>query len=81
MKKLGMVFAAVLTLLLTGALLQMPGSAPPRDEKTAPPTFYKDVLPILQDKCQSCHRSGEAAPMSLATYEQTRPWATKIAAS
>src|SRR5262245_1657254 len=40
----------------------------------APPTFYKDVLPILQANCQSCHRPGEVAPMSLVTYEQTRPW-------
>ncbi|HEY6274582.1 MAG TPA: thiol-disulfide isomerase [Terriglobales bacterium] len=39
------------------------------------PTFYKDVLPILQNNCQSCHRAGEVAPMSLITYEETRPWA------
>jgi hypothetical protein len=44
------------------------------------PTFYKDVLPILQEKCQSCHRSGEAAPMPLVTYEETRPWARKMGA-
>ena len=43
-----------------------------------PPTFYKDVLPILQDHCQSCHRLGEVAPMPLVTYEQTRPWAHGI---
>ena len=42
------------------------------------PTFYKDVLPILQKNCQSCHRPGEVAPMSLVTYEQTRPWARAI---
>src|SRR4029077_3206702 len=48
---------------------------------SSPPTFYKDVLPILQEKCQSCHRSGESAPMPLVTYEQTRPWAAKIAAA
>ena len=30
------------------------------------PTFYKDVLPILQANCQTCHRPGEVAPMSLA---------------
>jgi Copper type II ascorbate-dependent monooxygenase, C-terminal domain len=49
---------------------------------TAPapvPTFYKDVLPILQDHCQSCHRPGEVAPMPLVTYEQARPWAGAIA--
>ena len=32
------------------------------------PTFYKDVLPILQANCQSCHRAGEVAPMSLITF-------------
>src|SRR5580698_11379496 len=76
-----MVSAVALPLLLTGALSQMPGSVPPKDEKTPPTTFYKDVLPILQNKCQSCHRSGEAAPFPLVTYEQTRPWAGKMAAA
>ena len=42
------------------------------------PTFYKDVLPILQKNCQACHRPGEIAPMALLTYEQTRPWARAI---
>src|SRR5262245_47032721 len=42
------------------------------------PTFYKDVLPILQKNCQSCHRAGEVAPMSLVTYEEARPWARAI---
>ena len=46
-----------------------------------PPTFYKDVLPILQANCQGCHRPGEIAPMSLLTYEQTRPWARAIKAA
>jgi hypothetical protein len=44
----------------------------------AEPTFYRDVLPILQKRCQECHRAGEMAPMALATYEQTRPWAKAI---
>ncbi len=42
------------------------------------PTFYKDVLPVLENKCQSCHRPGEAAPMSLLDYKGTRPWAKAI---
>ncbi len=42
------------------------------------PVFYKDVLPILQDHCQACHREGEIAPMPLVAYEQTRPWAAAI---
>src|SRR6202047_5419566 len=39
------------------------------------PTFTKDIAPILQKNCQSCHRPGEAAPFSMLTYEETRPWA------
>ena len=46
--------------------------------ESSSPTFYKDVLPILQTNCQSCHRPGEVAPMSLLTYEQARPWAKAI---
>ncbi|HLM98149.1 MAG TPA: hypothetical protein VK335_02640 [Bryobacteraceae bacterium] len=44
---------------------------------TNPPavTFTKDVAPVLQKNCQGCHRPGEAAPFSLLTYEQARPWA------
>ncbi len=41
-------------------------------------TFYEGVLPLLQQRCQECHRPGEAAPMSLMTYEETRPWAEAI---
>ena len=40
-----------------------------------PVTFAKDVAPILQEKCQDCHQPGSIAPMSLLTYEETRPWA------
>ncbi len=41
----------------------------------APVTFNRDVLPILQKNCQSCHRPGQIAPMPFLTYEGTRPWA------
>jgi hypothetical protein len=44
----------------------------------AGPTFYRDVLPILQKRCQECHRPGEVAPMAFLTYRQTRPWAKAI---
>ena len=48
-------------------------SAPPQ-----PVTFSKDVAPIFQDKCESCHRPGSMAPMALITFEQARPWAKAI---
>ncbi len=38
-------------------------------------TFYKDVLPILQQHCQSCHRPGAIAPMPLLSFKDTKPWA------
>ena len=41
-------------------------------------TFYQDVLPILQQRCQVCHRRGEIAPMPLMTYRQARPYARAI---
>src|SRR5690348_9511629 len=52
--------------------------------EAAPPasvTFNKNVLPILQEKCQTCHRPGQVAPMSLVTYADARPWAKAIKAA
>jgi hypothetical protein len=42
------------------------------------PTFNRDVLPILEKRCQECHRPGEVAPMPFLTYKQTRPWVKAI---
>jgi len=41
-------------------------------------TFTKDIVPILQRSCQSCHRPGAMAPMPLISYEDVRPWASAI---
>jgi len=41
-------------------------------------TFSKDVAPIFNANCVSCHQPGEIAPMSLMTYEAARPWARSI---
>jgi hypothetical protein len=43
-------------------------------------TFTRDIAPIFQDKCQSCHRPNQMAPMSLVTYEEVRPWVKAIVA-
>jgi hypothetical protein len=48
------------------------------DKAAKPVTFSKDVAPILQEKCQECHHAGSMAPMSLVTYDETRPWARAI---
>jgi hypothetical protein len=47
-------------------------------EGVSPPTFSRDVLPILQKRCQSCHRAGGIAPMAFESYEETRPYAGAI---
>src|SRR5271170_7705649 len=41
-------------------------------------TFAKDVAPIFQEKCETCHRPGQGAPMNLQTYSEVRPWAKSI---
>src|SRR5213080_4176193 len=43
-----------------------------------PVTFNKQVVRILQQHCQSCHRPGNIAPFSLLTYADARPWARAI---
>src|ERR1044071_5959201 len=61
------------------ALLALPSAALAADP-AKPVTFSKDVAPIFQAKCQSCHEPGSIAPMSLRTFEESRPWARSIKA-
>jgi hypothetical protein len=42
------------------------------------PTYSKEVAPIINKRCVECHRAGEAAPMSLTSYKEVRPWAKAI---
>ena len=65
-----------LRLLAGGLLLGISAAA-----SSTTPTFDKDVLPILQKNCQGCHRPGEIAPMSLISYQESRPWAKAIKAA
>jgi len=48
------------------------------DTNNAPVTFSKQVARIFQKNCQTCHRPGDIAPMSLMTYEDSRPYAKSI---
>ncbi len=56
-------------------VLLMSVAAAAADLAPAPVTFNKDVLPILQNNCQVCHRPNQIAPMSFLTYQDVRPWA------
>ncbi len=88
---------AAVVALLAGPVSALAGPTSPLAGPTSPlaaddppggdlaPTFWAEVLPILRENCQECHRSeglsagGMLAPMALETYEQARPWAPLIA--
>jgi hypothetical protein len=60
------------------AVLAAPHLTAAQQDRAQEVTFTKDIAPILQRSCQSCHRRGAIAPMSLMTYEEVRPWAGAI---
>jgi mono/diheme cytochrome c family protein len=60
--------------LTTFSVIQASGNKPAA--KTV--TFSKDVAPIFNKSCAECHRPGEAAPFSILTYKEARPWARSI---
>ena len=68
-----------LRLPLAGLLgLLVPVTLGAQSDGPATVTFAKDIAPILQRSCQTCHRPASVAPMSLLTYEDVRPWARAI---
>lgn len=77
MRRLLVVGVLIVPLILAGAA----GVGAANEETGAAetvPTFATDVAPILYKSCVSCHRPGQIAPMSLVTYQETRPWAKAI---
>jgi peroxiredoxin len=71
--------------LLSGRPIQVPATAAvgctilrATPARTGNVTYYRDVLPILQERCQTCHRPGEVGPFSLMTYRQAVNWAEDI---
>src|SRR5262245_55468696 len=75
-----MLFAAltVLIILASALFVASSGSAGGLTKSKAAVTFNKDVAQILFKNCAECHRPGEAAPMSLLSYKEARPWARSI---
>jgi mono/diheme cytochrome c family protein len=60
------------------ALVGLALTVVPASAASPAPTFTKDIAPILYDRCVTCHRAGEVAPMALMSYEDARPWAKAI---
>jgi peroxiredoxin len=46
--------------------------------ETARTSFYRDVLPVLQNRCQQCHRKGEIGPFALKDFAEVRDWGPTI---
>ena len=65
---------------ILGAVLMAFVASASAQSSSQSPTFARDVAPILQEKCEACHREGSMAPMSLVDYRETRPWARRIKA-
>ena len=72
--KLNIAIVAVVALGSTVALV----ADAPETTGSRQLTFAKDIAPIMQAKCTSCHHAGTSAPMSLLTYSEVRPWAKSI---
>jgi hypothetical protein len=70
----------VLSLPLSAIAAFAVGQIAAAQTPSQPVTFTKDVAPILQERCQTCHRPNTFAPMSLLTYDEARPWAKSIKA-
>ncbi|MEE2637415.1 MAG: hypothetical protein VYE68_09315 [Acidobacteriota bacterium] len=68
--------SVIVSVMLAWAILPVAAN----DDGRVPehPTFTRNVLPILQRSCQTCHRPDMFTPMSLLTYEEVRPWARSI---
>ena len=64
--------------LVLGLVVVMAGILPAAGNAQHPVTFSENISPILQRSCETCHRPGSIAPMSLITYEDVRPWARAI---
>lgn len=63
---------SLFALTLAGSIAATAGSV------SSVPTYYKDIAPVMQNRCQECHRPGEVAPMSFMSYDEVRPWAKAI---
>jgi hypothetical protein len=75
----GLAFSAT---CLLGQMAGMPAAQPnPGPLPVTRPsnvTFSKDVAPIVQQHCQTCHRPGEGTPFSMISYSDLRPWAAAM---
>ncbi|MGI9471282.1 MAG: redoxin domain-containing protein [Rubripirellula sp.] len=51
---------------------------PPNKIQTGDVTYTRDIAPIIQANCSSCHRPGQSAPFPLLTYDDVSGHANQI---
>src|SRR6266508_5305403 len=70
---------AIIFCLAIASLFLLPASqADTTKPSSKQVTFNKDVAPIFFKNFAECHRAGEAAPFSVMSYNDVRPWAKSI---
>jgi mono/diheme cytochrome c family protein len=64
------------TYLIGGLMLE---GQPVKAQQTITPNYYRDVQPILEQHCISCHVAGGIAPFALTSGKDAVKWADEIA--
>ena len=67
-----------IAIVVAAAAALIGGGIAVRGRADSPPTYYRDVAPILDAKCTTCHRLGGIAPFSLTTEADARANAAGI---
>lgn len=69
--------------ILSAVLLTQTGCDELANEPASVPTYtwYKDVEPVVQRECRSCHFEGGIGPFPLDTWDQAKVQASSMAAS
>ena len=80
MKKRLILAIALFFIVGAGLIAKPPGFSPieAKSKNSRNITYTKDVAPIFFKNCAECHRAGEAAPFSVMSYKEVRPWAKSI---
>lgn len=78
MKRIRLIVTSLICFAVAGgfALSAAEANGPGTSAKNV--TFNKDIAPIFYKSCAECHRPGEAAPFSVLSYKDVRPWARSI---
>jgi len=64
--------------VLLGAALVFTAAPFAHDPVGTRVTWEREIAPIVQARCVTCHAAGGPAPMALTTYDEARPWARAI---